>query len=348
MGDKIIDVFIINYNGKNTILKTIESLYQSENVNISISIIDDCSTDNSLELIRQSYPNIPINVMPFNTRRPNKLRNMACEKAKSEFVFITDNDLMFEKNCLYELIKEIKSDEKIATCSPRLMYWDKPNKVYFAGTKVHYIGAAITGYRDQEMNDFDDKPSLNSGGGIALLRKSAVINIEGFDEDYMWGWGEDGEFYQRLLIAGYICLYVPKAVAYHEYKPFTSTRKFRALGQLYNRWVFILTHYSLILLLLIIPALIIYEILQFFFMIMKKMFFLYFKGNFLVIKNLSLILRKRKKIQSIRKVSDKEILFAGDLYISPALLSNKILRIFSISLSKLFELYWHAIKPIIP
>ena len=348
MSKENIEVFIINYNGEKTILSTIKTLYESEEVNISVSVIDDCSKDRSPEIIKENYPNIPVHILPFNTRRPNKLRNMAFELSKSEFIFVTDNDLMFEKRCLYELVREIKRDEKIAACSPRLMYWDNPKKVYFAGTKVHYLGAAIGEKRDEEVDNFDNIPTLNSGGGIALLRRSTVINIKGFDEDYMLGWGEDGEFYQRLLMAGYICLYVPMAVAYHEYKPFTSTRKYRALGQLYNRWLFLLTHYSLTLLVLITPALIIYELFQFFFMVMKKMIFLYFKGNFLVIKNFPLILKKRKKIQSLRKVSDKEVLFAGSLYVSPALLNNKILKIFSLSLSKFFELYWETIKPIIP
>jgi GT2 family glycosyltransferase len=52
MKNKIIDAFIFNYNGTKTVLSTIDSLYNSVEVDIKITIIDDHSTDNSLELIR--------------------------------------------------------------------------------------------------------------------------------------------------------------------------------------------------------------------------------------------------------------------------------------------------------
>jgi glycosyltransferase involved in cell wall biosynthesis len=68
MDKKKIEVFIINFNGKDTILSTIESLYNSEEVEVSISVIDDHSNDESPELIRKCYPDIPVHIMSYNTK----------------------------------------------------------------------------------------------------------------------------------------------------------------------------------------------------------------------------------------------------------------------------------------
>jgi len=73
-------------------------------------------------------------------------------------------------------------------------------------------------------------------------------------------------------------------------------RKNRVVGQTYNRWWFILSHYSVLLIILLIPAFLLYEILQILFVLMKGALKQYLEGNILVIKNLLLkrILRPKK------------------------------------------------------
>jgi GT2 family glycosyltransferase len=347
--NKSIEVFIINYNGKNTILSTIDSLYKSEEVKVSVSVIDDHSSDGSPELVKKSYPEIPVHIMPYNTKRANILRNKALKKAKSKYVFVTDNDLKYEKRCLIEMLKVMSSDNSVATCSPRLMYWDQTDKIYAAGTKVHFIGAAICELRDKTRPKIDNKPKVNSGGGICLIRLEAVNKIGGFDENFMQGWGSDGEFYQRLLRAGYKCFYVPTACALHEDKLDITARKFRVVGQTHNRWMFILSHYSLTLIILSIPPLILYEIFQLVFVLIKGVLREYLKGNILVIKNFGKILKKRKFVQSMRKISDKKVLSSGEIYVSRTLIEkSKFIKLAVGMFSSMLDFYWSMIKKVIP
>ncbi len=349
MSDKFIEVFIFNYNGKNTVLSTIESLYNSQGVDVSVYVIDDHSTDDSLEMIKKCYPNVQIYQFPYNTKKLNLLRNKALELSKSNYLFITDNDLNFDKNCLAELLKVIESDGRIATCTPRLMHWDQPDKVYTAGTKVHFIGGAISEQRDKIYKANNDFPSSNSGGGISLIRREAALKAGGFDEKMLMGWGDDGEFYQRLLRAGYLCLYVPSAFALHENKIVNIIRKYRVVGQTYNRWLFILSHYSVALIILLVPVFIIYEIFQIFFVLIKGVFPQYVQGNLLVFKNFKTVLEKRRFVQKLKIVSDKNILFSGNLYVAPALIEKYSFLKIAISLfSSALNAYWKLIIMILP
>ena len=350
MNNNLIEVYIFNFNGRNTILSTIESLLKSVNVNISISIIDDYSADDSLELVRKSFPEIKIHIMPHNTKKLNLLRNKALGLGKSALVFITDNDLNFDNNCLSELSKVMESDSSIATCTPRLMHWDQPEKVYTAGTKVHYIGAAISEQRDKIYDPTNDKlPSSNSGGGICLIRRDAAVKVGGFDEKMLMGWGDDGEFYQRLLRAGYKCLYIPNAFALHENKIVDTIRKYRVVGQTYNRWLFILSHYSILLILLLLPVFIIYELVQAVFVLTKGVLAEYVQGNLLVFKKFREVLDKRKFVQSIKIKSDKEVMFSGELYVAPALLKKfGFIKTAIGGLSSFLNVYWQIVTKIIP
>lgn len=349
MNNNLIEVYIFNFNGRNTILSTIESLYKSVNVNISISIIDDYSTDDSLELVKRKYPEIQIYRMEYNTKKLNMLRNKALSLGTSKLIFITDNDLNFDKNCLSELLKVMESDSSIATCTPRLMHWDQPEKVYTAGTKVHYIGAAISEQRDKIYDPTNDKlPSSNSGGGICLIRRDAAVKVGGFDEKMLMGWGDDGEFYQRLLRAGYKCLYIPSAFALHENKIVDTIRKYRVVGQTYNRWLFILSHYSILLILLLLPVFIIYEIVQAVFVLTKGVLVEYIQGNLLVFKKFREVLDKRKFVQSIKIKSDKDVLFSGQLYVAHALIRKYgFVKIAINWLSAFFDIYWRIVRKVI-
>lgn len=344
-----IEAFIFNFNGKNTVLNTIESLYNSENVKVSITVIDDHSTDESPDLIKKNFPDVTIIILPENTKRINVLRNKAVNIAKSEYVFITDNDLNFDKKCLSYLLDVMETDKNIAACTPRLMYWDQPNKIYVEGTRVHFIGAAISDKRDKIYSEGDNKPVINSGSGIALLRREPALNVGNFDTNLRAGWGNDGEFYQRLLRAGYKCFCVPNAFALHEDKLQVTSRKIRVIGHTYNRWVFILSHYSIPLIILLIPVFIMYELFQFTFILMKRISSQYFEGNLLVIKNLPYILKKRKFVQSIKIVSDKDVLFSGNIYVAPALIEkHKIIKIVVSAFSTFLNFYWSIIKKVIP
>jgi GT2 family glycosyltransferase len=345
-----IEVYIINYNGKNTILSTIDSLYKSCGVQVTISVIDDHSTDHSPDLIRNKYPQIPVHVMPYNTKRANILRNKAMQMAKEEFVFITDNDLNYDPLCLNEMLKLMKSDEKIASCTPRFMYWDQPNKIYIAGTRVHFIGASISDLRDKIFDEKSDKtPTSNSGSGICLLRREVAVKVGGFDTNLLQGWGSDGEFYQRMMRAGYKCYYVPSAFALHEDKLNVTLRKSRATGQTYNRWVFILSHYSFSLIILLIPAFFLYELFLIPLVIAKGVLLQYIEGNFLVIKKIPFIIEKRKFIQSVKIVSDKEILHSGVIYVAPALIEkHNFIKKGVTFFSAILDSYWKIIIKFIP
>jgi GT2 family glycosyltransferase len=349
MTNNSIEVFIINYNGKNTVLSTIESLYNSEDVKVSISIIDDHSTDESPDLIKKRYPEIPTHILPVNTKRANILRNKALRMASADYVLITDNDLKYDRSCIAEMLKLMEKDSKIVTCTPRLMYWNQTDKIYIAGTRVHFIGAAISDQRDKIYKENNHEPSINSGSGICLVQREVALKVGGFDEKLLHGWGDDGEFYQRLLRTGYKCFYVPSAFALHEDKLKVTERKFRVVGATYNRWVFILSHYSIPLIILLIPVFIIYEFFQAAFVWVKGVFPQYLQGNLLILKNFRTLIEKRKFVQKLKTVSDKEVLFAGNLYVAPALIQkNEFIKIAISGLSWFLNFYWRLIKNIIP
>lgn len=340
-----VTVAVINFNGEEILGETLTSIERLNYPDLNIILIDDGSTDRSLELVRKDFPDVRIIKMDVNTGRPNKLRNIGIMEAGNRLVFLVDNDIVFDRECLMQLAKTLESSPDLAICTPRLMYYDQPERINIAPTKLHYIGTSISPKRDRLIRDVEmDRPELTIGGGIMLIDKKKAIEIGLLDEDFPMGWGEDGEIYMRMRLAGFRTLYVPEAVGYHRPKEWKESRYQRAFGQVKNRWFILLTQYSIKTLILIVPALVVYEFFLLLFMTLKGIPHLYFKGNIDVIKNLGMIIEKRKAIQAKRKVSDRELLTTGDMYISPALIKNPVMKIGVRMLNGFFNSYWKIIN----
>jgi len=340
-----VTVVVINFNGEEIVGETLSSIKGLDYPDFDIILIDDGSTDRGVELVEREFPDVKVIRMEVNTGRPNRLRNVGIMESKSRLVFLVDNDVVFDSGCLKDLVKILGSSIDIAICTPRLLYYDQPEKINIAPSSLHYIGTSISPQRDSLVRDVVmDRPVPTIGGGIMLLDKDKVMGIGMIDEDFLMGWGEDGEVYMRMRLAGYKTLYVPEAVGYHRTKQWREDRYYRAFGQVRNRWFILLTQYRIRTLILMIPALIVYEIFLLLFMTLKGIPHLYFKGNMDVIKNLGRILEKRKAIQATRKVPDRELLTSGEMYVSPALIQNPLMKIGMRFLNGFFNGYWRVIK----
>lgn len=340
-----VTVAVINFNGEEIIGKTLSSIKRLNYPELTIILIDDGSTDRSRKIVEKNFPDVRIIKMGMNTMRPNRLRNIGIIESANRLVFLVDNDVVFDKECLKMLVETFESSPEVAICTPRLMYHDQPERVNIAPSALHYIGTSISPKRDALIKDVEiGGLETTIGGGIMLIDKEKAVGIGLIDEDFPMGWGEDGEIYMRMRLAGFKTLYVPEAVGYHRTKEWRENRYHRAFGQVRNRWFILLTQYSIKTLILIIPALIIYEIFLLSFMTLKGMPHLYFKGNINVIKNLGRIIKNRRVIQATRKVPDRELLTSGDMYISPALLKNSVLKIGVRVLNGFFNGYWKVVE----
>lgn len=339
----LVSIFIINYNGEKVLPETINALKNQDYPAKNITLIDDGSADKSVSIVQEYFPDIEIIGLSYNTGFPNKLRRLAIGTAKTRYIFLIDNDIVLERNCLSNLILTIKSQPNIGLCTPRLMYYDNRKKIYVCWTRFHYLCASISPLRDTYTPP-ESMPQDTLGGGTMLLDKEKIDKIGTIDDSYPMGWGEDAEIYARIKIAGYRSVYVPSAIGYHHAKVFVTERIPHAFGQARNRWFMILTMYKAKTILLTLPALIIYEAIMLAMLIQKKLTKEYLKGILFIFRNIKDIKGKRRQIQLTRKVQDNEILTSGPIYIPQAYLKNPLYKLGFSYINKIFNFYWLLIR----
>jgi GT2 family glycosyltransferase len=341
-----VTVAILNYNGKHFLEKTISSINSLSYPIKDVILVDDGSTDGSVDFVRRKFPDIKIVEMGINTKMLNKVRNQAIINADTELILITDNDITFAPDCLELMVEAITTLPDAAVVTPRVMYLHDKERIYIDRNRFHYLCNSIDKNRDKtldQIKDNDDIPRRSFGCGIMLINKRKAETIGFFDEDYVMGWGDDGEFHHRINLSGMACYSVPHAQVYHEAVKGTP----RIYGQIRNRWFLILQTYSFKTILVISPALLIYELSLILFLILKGNFSQYKRAIGDTLSCYKTLTMKRKKIQTYKIVTDKNIMICDEMFIPGVYKKSAMITAGLSVFNFLFNLYWRLAKSIL-
>lgn len=337
---KKVTIGVVNYNGKETLSTTLQSIQQLKYPDIEVMMVDNHSTDDSVEWVQTYFPKVRCIRLDSNPG-PAAARNVILQQAQTDYVFIMDNDIILDPEALTRLMQIMEKVPNAAACHPEICDTGDPAlAAHYNGGWIHYLCALVprtyNGKARPEFEVFD----VVSGGAMLINRKVA-LQIAGFDEDYFFNW-EDGDFMIRFTLAGYLCVNVPGAVVYHRFNNRGTSKVFY---QIRNRWYFILKLYSWRTLLLASPMMFLFEISQAIFLSLKGAGKDYWRGNLAALAALPAILRKRRVFQKLKVKRDRDWLRSGDLYLPNGLFKGKNMKTLTKFYSSFFNLYWRLIRP---
>ncbi|HEV3218045.1 MAG TPA: glycosyltransferase [Vicinamibacterales bacterium] len=338
-----VTVVVSNYNGVAVVKDCFESIQGLTSPPGEILMIDDGSEDGSPALVRELFPHVRVVELGFNSGNLNKLRNRALEESKTDFVFLVDNDVTLKPDCLDQLLGGLKNLPQAAVCIPRTLYERDPSMIYQDGQVLHYVGTSLARNRDFPLKDADDRPRLTIGWGVQLVDKRQAAELGNFSEDYVMGWGDDGEFNHKMNLAGHFCYHIPSAVVYH--KRVKGARRY--YGTVRNRWRFLLELYQAKTLILCTPALVVYEMSVILFILKKREMRQYLTAMKYVLANIGSILSVRRHIQPKRLVNDRELMTSGSIFISSEYVDSAMLAFGYKVMNSFLNGYWLIIRGVL-
>lgn len=211
----IVSVIIVNYNGGALLEKCIYSLLVQSYPAIEIILVDNGSNDGSVDYVKKEFPSVNIIANKENLGFA-KGNNIGIKAAKGELIATLNNDTEVTSKWIEELVNAINSDEKLGMCASKMLFMKNPELINSTGICISRSGACW----DRGMFKRDEGQYESIGevfgpcAGAALYRKSMLDEIGLFDEDF-YAYMEDADLAFRGRLAGWKCLYVPKAVVYH-------------------------------------------------------------------------------------------------------------------------------------
>ena len=134
-----ISVVICNYNGEGHLPPCLAALKELEGVVDEWILVDNESTDRSLEIVAEHAPHI--RVIPSGSNAgPAVARNLGIAAAKNRWVLSIDNDAVLEPNVLERLSAAVAAHPGTAIAQPRSVFAHEPDRVHYDGGSFHAAG----------------------------------------------------------------------------------------------------------------------------------------------------------------------------------------------------------------
>lgn len=206
----MVSVVIPLYNGADCITPVLEALYNSTFTDFEVVLVNDCSTDNSLEVIGRLADRFPFRLIDFKENRGvSKARNTGVREAGGEIILFIDADCIVLPDTIENSINELLGSDSICvggayTREP----WDKDFYSNFQSLYIHHVETKVA------------HPDYIATHCLAI-RKSTFDEFGGFIEDSFIGHQasvEDVEFCHRMLKAGHQLTRSPNIQVQHMFR----------------------------------------------------------------------------------------------------------------------------------
>lgn len=336
-----LSVVIVNYNGMNTLPAMLNSIKSYPIELEEIIVVDDGSTDESVEWLRGNHPEVRLMPIGCNTGNVGYVRNQGLRAARGTHIFLADNDIVLLPECLHELLRIVISDPDVFCATPRLVYSDRPDIIYQDGNGIHFLGLGTGNCRGIAVSQVGQlSPYPSYGGGTMMLDLACAKSIGLFDEGYVHAWGDDGELHIRGALYGFKCLHVPTAVSTHRAKEHGTQRAF---GQIHNRLRLLCTLCRVRTLILISPSLIFFEMALIVASILRGFVSAYVRAVIATWRKRRDILAMRSEMQRRRRVEDSDVFWAGAFEVPGKSCPGPIFRVVLKGLQTIFDANWRLV-----
>lgn len=211
-----VTVVIPNYNGKKYINACMDALDLQRKGMAEVIVVDNGSTDGSLEILKEKYPWAKLVEMGENTGFCRAV-NQGIKMAQTPYVLLLNNDTVVEEGFLEHMAAamEKKGNEKVFSVSSQMLDMHKPQLTDDAGDRYNAFGWAFSRGKGKPAENYDVPAEVFSAcAGAAIYRRSVFGEIGYFDENH-FAYLEDLDIGYRAKIYGYKNLYEPKAKVLH-------------------------------------------------------------------------------------------------------------------------------------
>lgn len=238
-------VVVVSYNTAAYIETCIESLLALDYPPVEIIVVDNASSDGSVELIRSRFPNIDLVELPDNKGFAGGA-SVGLFMASGEIVATVNPDVRLDPAWMREVAATL-ARENVGIVGSKILYPDGKT-IQHAGGVVHYPLATVDhiGRGELDEGQYDKSKVVSFVTGAALAMRGDVGRHLGFfDEEYFPVYYEDIDLCWRAEKEGLSSVYQPRAVAYHE-ETVTMDRKGSMYYSFYhaNRLRFVVKHYA--------------------------------------------------------------------------------------------------------
>jgi GT2 family glycosyltransferase len=208
------DVVICARNNRPVLGETLCGVAGLKGRRQSCIVVDGCSTDGSADFVRANFDWVEV-VAKTTDDGPGASRNMGAARGCAPYVLFLDSDVTLAPDWAVAQIALLEERPGCAALAGKLLYADDPPRLNAAWGAMNRYGVAW-GVGDGEPSGARSEPRrcLWNPTAALMVRRAAIDQIGGFDEP-MFAFHEDSDFGWRANLCGFEVAYNPRAMAWH-------------------------------------------------------------------------------------------------------------------------------------
>lgn len=224
--DPLLSIVIPTHNRLQRVSNLITDILNDEYKNTEIIVIDDASTDNTLNELTQKYKkNKKVKILHNKTNLyAAASRNRGMKKATGELIFFIDDDNVITPSLIKNLVCVLSSDEKIGEVGPMMYFYTNKKKIYWAGTNRDmttsrtYFTTDLQNHKNDNIWETDDV--LNA----FMVKRTILEKYKISFKDKFGIMYEESDFAYRIKQQGYSIKVVKNAIIYHDTEDFSKEK----------------------------------------------------------------------------------------------------------------------------
>jgi GT2 family glycosyltransferase len=218
----LISVIVLNWNGIHFLDQCLSSLMRQTYAPLEVIVVDNGSTDDSIDLIKDKFSGVRLIVNNKNLGFGGG-NNIGIKESRGRYIMVLNNDTRVEPDCIEELKKSIEKNKKYGACATKILLKSDETLIDAAGIVIGLDGVSIGRGRLEKEDYYPTEEEVFFASGCAgLYRREMLEEIGFYDEDF-FAYAEDTDLGFRARLAGWRCVYNPKAVVYHYHSASSGT-----------------------------------------------------------------------------------------------------------------------------
>ncbi len=212
----LITVIIPNWNGAHHLPACLDSLRRQSFRDFQVIVVDNASTDGSLDLLAREYPEVRVMALPENRGFAGAC-NAGIRATRSQFVALLNNDTEAHPSWLAAIVDAFRRHPDVGIVASKMLLFDRRDIFHTAGDFYRLDGVpGNRGVWQRDEGQYDREEYVFSAcGGSAAYRRAMLDEIGLLDEDFFYSC-EDVDLAWRAQLTGWRVLYTPHAVVYHK------------------------------------------------------------------------------------------------------------------------------------
>lgn len=303
-----VSVIIVNYNGLSYLETCLRSVLAQSLPDFEVIVVDNRSSDRSLEYMRRMFPDVLVVANEKNLGYTGGI-NSGMYHAKGSYLAPLNVDTEVEKNWLGAMVRFMDANADAGAVTPKSLLYRDRGKVGVMGLNIHITGLGFVRGLNRQDSDLPREPFQVAGvsGCSYLIRREIVERMGGLNEDNFLYY-DDVDLSWVVNLMGYKIYCVPQSVVYHEYELKMTSQKMFWLE--HGRSSAIACYLKPFTLVALLPLLMFTEALIIGYCLIRGPRYVWAKLRswLSVARNIGSILRRRKQIQRLRRISDFELI----------------------------------------